>query len=93
MEVPLEAELIIGEIGVPPMVDIINGGMVARSLRIAGDVIKIKENDNTSEIKYNGKVLSMQVGKSDFTKVNSQKNWHFIYRYVCHQGGSYVLFW
>ena len=54
IEVPEEAQLMIGPVGVPSDVEVINGGQEATKLRVAADIIKIKSDDDTAEIIYNG---------------------------------------
>lgn len=55
IKVPQEAELIYGNISAPSRIDIIKGGIVAKDEKIAEDIRKIKTNDSSSEIIYNGK--------------------------------------
>ena len=54
IEVPQEAQLIMGMVGAPSEVDIISGGLEASKLRVAADIAKIKK-ENTAEITFNGK--------------------------------------
>ncbi|MDP3672082.1 MAG: T6SS immunity protein Tli4 family protein [Telluria sp.] len=54
LEVPQEAQLIMGFIGVPSPVDVNKGDMAAIKVRVAADIAKIKWDDATAEIKYNG---------------------------------------
>jgi hypothetical protein len=55
VEVPLEAKLMIGAVGVPTEVRAINGGLEASKLWVAEDIAKIKYAKDTAEILYNGK--------------------------------------
>lgn len=55
IKVPQEAELIYGNISAPSRIDIIKGGIVAKDEKIAEDIRKIKTNDSSSEIIYDGK--------------------------------------
>jgi hypothetical protein len=53
LEVPQEAELIMGRTSIPDDVEIISGGLEASKLRVAADIAKLKRNDRTAEITYN----------------------------------------
>ncbi|MDQ4625419.1 T6SS immunity protein Tli4 family protein [Janthinobacterium lividum] len=55
IEVPQETELIYGNISVPSKIEVIKGGIVAKDEKIKEDIKKIKINDSSSEIIYNGK--------------------------------------
>jgi hypothetical protein len=55
IEVPQEAQLIMGTVGAPSDVEVINGGLEASKLRAEADIIKIKSDNDTAEIIYNGK--------------------------------------
>lgn len=55
IEVPQEAKLIIGPVGVPTEVKVISGGVEASKLRVAEDVAKIKDAKDTAEIVYSGR--------------------------------------
>ncbi|WP_426174626.1 T6SS immunity protein Tli4 family protein [Massilia sp. TWR1-2-2] len=55
VEVPLEAELITGSVGLPALVKTMNGGQEASKVWVAGDIAKIKADNNTAEIVYNGR--------------------------------------
>jgi hypothetical protein len=52
LEVPQEAELIIGRISIPDDVEVINGGAQAIKSRVAIDIAKLKQNDRTAEVTY-----------------------------------------
>jgi hypothetical protein len=54
LEVPIEAELIIGKVAIPDEVRIVPGGESARQTKIESDVTKILNESNTAEIDYNG---------------------------------------
>jgi hypothetical protein len=54
VEVPLEAELITGSVGLPSVVKTMNGGLEASKVWIARDIAKIKADNDTAEILYNG---------------------------------------
>lgn len=54
IEVPLEAQLIIGTVGAPSDVSVIEGGLEINKLQIAADIAKIKDRHDTAEITYNG---------------------------------------
>ena len=47
--------MIYGGASFPSTIEIINGGVVARDEKITEDIERIKKNDPTSEIMYNGK--------------------------------------
>ena len=55
LEIPQEGQLISGGASFPSTIEIINGGVVARDEKITEDIERIKKNDPTSEIMYNGK--------------------------------------
>lgn len=55
LQVPLEAELIIGSVGVPSKIEVFEGGLDERMRRVHEDVEKIQWRRNTAEITYNGK--------------------------------------
>lgn len=55
IEVPQEANLIIGSVGVPTNIKFIKGGLTASKLWVADDIAKIKDAKDTAEIVYNGK--------------------------------------
>ncbi|MFM9438527.1 hypothetical protein ACFDR9_005634 [Janthinobacterium sp. CG_23.3] len=55
LEVPLEAQLIMGPVWFPADVNVINGGLEAVKLRVLDDIKKIKLEDQEAEITYNGK--------------------------------------
>jgi hypothetical protein len=55
IEVPQEAKLLIGTVGVPSEVTAINGGLEASKLWVAEDIAKIKNAKDTAEIVYSGK--------------------------------------
>lgn len=54
LEVPLEAQLIMGRVGVPPLVEVLGGDLEARRLQVVRDVAEIKLGNNGAEITYNG---------------------------------------
>jgi hypothetical protein len=55
IEVPQEAKLIIGSVGIPADVKAITGGLEASKLWVAEDIAKIKNAKDTAEIVYSGK--------------------------------------
>lgn len=55
IEVPDEAQLILGPIGVPSDVKNIEGGLDGSKQWVATDIVKIKEENEAAEIIYNGK--------------------------------------
>ena len=55
LEVPQEAQLILGSVGVPSNINVIEAGLEEQKFQVAKDIAKIKEDDNTAEITYNGK--------------------------------------
>lgn len=54
LEVPQEAQLIMGRVLIPDEVEAIKGGEEARRLRVAADVAEIMRKKKTAEITYNG---------------------------------------
>ncbi|WP_300752272.1 T6SS immunity protein Tli4 family protein [Janthinobacterium sp.] len=55
LEVPQEAQLISGGASFPSKITVTNGGIAARERIILEDIAKIKSDDQTAEIVYNGK--------------------------------------
>lgn len=55
IEVPEEAKLILGPVGVPTEVKVKPGGLEASNLWVAEDIAKIKDAKDTAEIVYSGK--------------------------------------
>ena len=75
IEVPEEAQLIIGSVGVPADVKIIDGGLEAGKIWAAADIVKIKDKNITAEIIYNGEgpvdtTWQIQYFEDDFMKKN-----------------------
>ena len=55
LEVPLEAQLVMGPVWFPAGIEVIDGGLDASKRRGAADVKKIKWENNAAEIIYSGK--------------------------------------
>lgn len=53
LEIPQEAQLVWGSASFPSQVEVFSGGIDAIKKRIANDIIKLKEDDKTLDIKYN----------------------------------------
>ena len=54
LEVPQEAQLIVGSISFPSTIKVFEGGPEAIKRRVSMDIAQIKQKENTSEIKFSG---------------------------------------
>ncbi|MES2741402.1 MAG: T6SS immunity protein Tli4 family protein [Pseudomonadota bacterium] len=93
LEVPEEAELLWGSAGIAGNVIIIDGGLKAGQKRVAEDIAKIKQKNDTADITYNenGPVESSWQIRYYESESAKEYNLHFFKTYVNKGEWTFIL--
>jgi hypothetical protein len=90
IEVPEEASLTMGGIGVPSEVEVISGGVAAIELRLANKVAKIRDID-TAEITFNGDGPVESSRQIRYYEGSLLKEYGALYFQTYHQKGDFIF--
>lgn len=93
IEVPQEAEIIWGSSSFPSRIESIHGDLAAAKLHIIDDIAKLKRNDRTAEITYNGEgpiEESWQIRYYE-GKIGKEMGLHYFKTYVNKSDLTFIL--